>query len=476
VCTSSLAPDARDEYVALYGEGGSCWGVDLQRWATCRESCRQALDAVNLAAELTGQYCGTCQSDADCSEFGVGATCAEDYCLPGDPIAGESGGEHSGDGDGDGDDPWEAIEAVSILLVVDNSGSMGGIQRVLAENVYSMVEPLESAGIPWRLGITTTDSANPWCPSGTFSSEEGRLVLSSCRTRLTDFLFNQAQVNVQAHTCTDICNLDELSTIPTLMAIDPTPASRPWIESDGAGITNLLGEPSLAAALACTVPQGINGCGFESQLESAQLALARAHSKDEEQYAFVEEGRLLAIVFVSDEADCSDNPDFASIFEADGGKTFWSDPSAQFPTSAVCWNAGVQCVGDPSGYDACNPVNLDLNGNKTSEPQLAVMTPVQEFIEDFAAGPVVAFGILGVAADGQPRYANTDPEAQDTWGIDPGCTGTNAWGPVEAIPPVRMWKVMQELGPKGGQAAYSICADAFGSGLQQIGAMIASYF
>jgi hypothetical protein len=54
-CASSLAPDARDEYVALYGEGGSCWGVDPQRWATCRESCRQALDAVNLAAELTGQ-------------------------------------------------------------------------------------------------------------------------------------------------------------------------------------------------------------------------------------------------------------------------------------------------------------------------------------------------------------------------------------------------------------------------------------
>ena len=47
---------------------------------------------------------------------------------------------------------------------------------------------------------------------------------------------------------------------------------------------------------------------------------------------------------------------------------------------------------------------------------------------------------------------------------------------MEAIPPARMWKVMQELGPEGGQAAYSICADAFGGGLQQIGATIASYF
>src|SRR5688500_8410465 len=80
----------------------------------------------------------------------------------------ETGTSTSGDGDGD---PGITFEAVSILLVVDNSGSMGRAQWSLAQRARDLLGPLDAAGIPWRLGITTTDAGNPWCTPDLTSPE-----------------------------------------------------------------------------------------------------------------------------------------------------------------------------------------------------------------------------------------------------------------------------------------------------------------
>jgi hypothetical protein len=480
-CATQLAPEVHDQYVAIFGAGGSCWGADPKQWAGCRDACVQTLDTLNMTAELTGvESCGTCQTHADCSSFGVGAMCAGGYCVGGQPSGSEAGSEdQSGDGDGDGDGPEVEIEAVSILLVVDNSGSMGPLQRVLTDHVQELIAPLEAAGIPWRLGITTTDSGgNPWCPLGATTPEAGNLVLSSCKSRIGDFIFNNGATDLTDLACNDICTVSmaDVGTTATTTATDSAAKSRPWIESAD-GTNNSLNDVPLADLMACVVPQGINGCGFEQPLQSARLALARSLDPESSQYGFMEDGRLLAIVFMSDEADCSHNPVYDSIFEADGGKTFWSDPTQQFPTSAVCWNAGVQCVGNPSGYDTCTPADFDLDGDVTRDLDLAVMRPVQGLIDDLqAAGPVVTFGILGVGANGQPSYSNTDAETQDYFGIDVACESTGPYGEVRAVPPVRMWSVLQALGPEGEQAAYSICSSDFGGGLGQIGSTLASYF
>jgi hypothetical protein len=80
-CASNLAPDARDEYIATYGEGGSCWTGGPNQWAACRNACLQALDGLNLIAQVTGETCGTCMSDADCSTLGPNATCEDGVCV-----------------------------------------------------------------------------------------------------------------------------------------------------------------------------------------------------------------------------------------------------------------------------------------------------------------------------------------------------------------------------------------------------------
>lgn len=480
-CASMLAPEARDEYLAVYGPAGTCW-QNPANWAACRDFCRQTLDTLNLAGMLTGETCGTCTTDADCAQYGVTAYCDAGLCLGGgggmsDGETGDETGDGDGDtGDGDGDVP---IEAVSILLVVDNSGSMGSTQRTLAENAHLLVDPLDAAGIPWRLGVTTTDNGNPWCQPGVTTPEGGELVMSPCTDRINDFLFNSGEIDLRNHACNDICVGTNWDLWATETDVDGDLKPRPWIESDGSK-TNLNGI-TLDEALRCIIPQGINGCGFESQLDSARLAVARARNSDDESYGFVHAGRLLVIVFVTDETDCSYNKDWAEIFEQNGNKVFWSDPAAQFPTSAICWNAGMQCTGDPSNYDDCVPVDYNVNGDLTDNPDHAVLLPVDDIIADLGNPDAVrVFGIVGVLSNGSIHYGDVgdaDPDFQNNFGIGPGCIGQpSEFWTAGAVPPGRIWTVIETLGPSSGQKAFSICDSNFNISLAAIGSSIAAEF
>ena len=368
---------------------------------------------------------------------------------------------------------------VDILFVIDNSGSMGEEQALLANNIASFIEVLEAEDVEanYRIGITTTDNGNIWCPLGTTTPEGGKLVMSSCKERLGDFLFNNGEIDVQDLACNDICTLSsaELEILPTTTDFDPTPKPRPWLEHIE-GRKNLPDGTSSAEAFKCFGPQGINGCGFESQLESMYLSLQRAESAGEAEYGFMRTTAILAVVFVTDEADCSANNAYAEIFEQDGNKVFWSDPSASFPTSAVCWNAGVECFGDPSNYDSCEPVNKDVNGNSGVPDADAVLYPMSRYYDlldgieqqkkDFNESQEVIVALIGgVDAQGNAVYRNvgdTDPEFQDNFGIGPGCT---AAGDVSAVPPVRLRDFVNRH-TEGNM--FSICSDDYSAALGAI--------
>ena len=70
-----------------------------------------------------------------------------------------------------------------------------------------------------------------------------------------------------------------IAPLPYEEEMDTRP--RPWLERVG-DETNvrLSGEPfdDMAAAVRCMAPQGVDGCGFESQLESQYKVIARARS------------------------------------------------------------------------------------------------------------------------------------------------------------------------------------------------------
>ena len=417
--------------------------------------------------------------------------CLSDLCVDPDWEPGATSGPSDGSGESqDSDDPptpSEPSNEVDILLVVDNSGSMGEEQATLSENIDQFLDPLLAAGMDVRIAITTTDDSNYWCKgAGVSSAESGNFVLSSCRSRLGDFYFSGDDTNAE-DACTNFCEFDNINTEPTVTALDPTPRARPWLEATPDG-TNLSGTPTLSQALQCAVPQGINGCGFEAPLESMWKALRLAENSSREQYGFLRSTAHLAVVFLSDEVDCSDNSSYENtIFgeEGVGNQAFWSLPDIQqSPSSAVCWNAGVTC----SGSD-CMATDKDVDGNPTTVADDAALHPVSKYRDLLTnlrnerlpnGAEVFTFGILGVPEDypstGNLSYAegpdgNSPESFQARFGIGPGCTSELG----EAVPPVRMRELAEQSPWTTSKQLYSVCNADWGPALGGIANTIVDY-
>ena len=247
--------------------------------------------------------------------------------------------------------PLAINKDVDILFVIDNSGSMGEEQATLAANFESFINVLDRPLVDasYRIGVTTTDNGNPWC--GSTGSEAGSLRMTSCRSRPTEFVFDGAtRIDATQEACLDICP-EEWTNIelqPSTIDGEDDAKPRPWLESIG-GRTNLPEGLDTVQAFQCMGPQGIDGCGFESHLESMWKALRRAQTDDDPAHGFIRDGAILSVVHVTDEEDCSYSTDWDSIFLPEGDRTFWADPTAASPTSPKS-----SCIGDPA-YSVCGP-------------------------------------------------------------------------------------------------------------------------
>lgn len=376
--------------------------------------------------------------------------------------------------------------ALDVLFVIDNSGSMADEQILATQAIAQFAQHAgETLGTSLRVGFTTSDNGNPWC-TGT-GPEAGHLRLTACSRRLPEFVFNGFEtIDATQEACLDLCSLEQIPMLPTTTHVDDTPAPRWWIEAGPEG-TNLDGV-SVAAAVSCAAPQGIDGCGFEQPLESMRKTIERSATSGDPSYGFLRPWARLAVVFVTDEVDCSVDSAWDEIFLPEGNRAFWSDPTAASPTSAVCWNAGVECQGTDDDLGPCNPQNYDVDGDVT-DASSAVMYSLTRYIDELQAveadkqayrgeGSVSVALVAGVPegyADGTAElvYSRTglgDPQFLDSFGVDPGCTGPS--GP--AVPPVRL-KTLAELFPVGGSAAvHSVCGGSYSPALDAIEAALAA--
>ena len=369
-----------------------------------------------------------------------------------------------------GPDPGPAqTDQVDVLFVIDNSGSMGEEQGLLADAAVQLVAELAGANLSLHIGFTTTDNGNPWCDGTT--PEAGQLVMSSCRSRQSEFVFQGATLfDALAIACLDICETDQINVTPTV-GPDGGSAPRPWIQIvDGEVNTDV----DFGEAIRCLLPQGITGCGFEQPLESMYKAILRSQNADESGFGFFRPGAIPVVIIVSDEVDCSFNNDHVTIFLPDGDRTFWSLPAEGAPTSAVCWNAGVACEGSD-----CMSANYDALGNDTN-PDDAVMMPVSRYtgilqeLEGAAAAvspgaDVIVELIGGVTANGAVMYQpTTDQLFMDDFGIGPGCTSDNG----KAVPPVRMREVAEAMAIGGAAPLRSICDASYDGTVSAISARV----
>lgn len=425
-CASVVSPAELGPLLDAYGPSGTCWESTQDVADQCEVACDAGLEQLRMAYP----------DEAACSEQ------ADDTAADG--TGGGTGGEVT-------------ERAVDIIVVMDNSGSMGEEQTSLSMAISDLVDTLHGATPPvdYRIAVTTTDDGNPWCPSTT--PEAGIFRASSCRARPTEFVFQGVgTIDAYDEACAQLCDLEELS-LPD-----------PWLDVPNATGDAISAEEA-TGILACMLPQGINGCGFESQLESMWKAIQRTETDTETQFGFHREGALLAVLLVTDEADCSDNSAWETIFLPEGNRVFWSDPDSPAPSSAVCWNAGVACSGGGGGsYDSCDAVDLDVNGSQTANPDDAVLHPIGRYIDQLDQAGAFIMAINGVESDGSITYADAlaDPEFQGDFGIGPGCSSTKG----EAVPPVRIRQVIEAV--SGGGNMRSVCTGSFSTWLSDFGSGI----
>jgi hypothetical protein len=343
--------------------------------------------------------------------------------------------------------------AVDILFVIDNSGSMGSEQGTLARSFGTFVDVLESqqVGANYRIAVTTTDSL-------------GRIRATSCRSRLEEFISDGpfGYNDERQRGCLDHCLIDEVGL------------ASPWVEKSN-GQTNLPSGVTMAQALQCIGPQGISGFGFEAPLESMRLTLLDTGS------GFVRDDALLAVIFVTDEEDCSMSDENLGWINTEG-QVYWSSPDRI--SSGACWRAGVSCTGGPGVYDDCFSEDKGYSGLPTNDPEEAVLYPAQRYVDaltQLAAAKQALGGqsqvliavLAGVPLDypetGVNLYADSpDAEFNQEYGIGPACAlGTETLDDPPGIPAVRL-REFAEAFAADGPNIFSICADDYGVALEGI--------
>ena len=266
---------------------------------------------------------------------------------------------------------------VDILFMIDNSPSMDPKQQRLADNFPKMIQALLQ--IPDGSGGTSLPDVH----IGVISSNMGAGSDGSCQTRVLGdrgLLYGNDPNNPLA------------SVAP---GADPTLGGHPdpngcglhsgqrWIsdiaDPKGNGrIKNYDG--NIQDVFSCLATQvGVGGCGFEHQLQSVRVALNADYPNDPkdtpnqinpENIGFVRPKGYLAIVLMTDEDDCSADPDDAindSMFLQTQNPTTETASLRCAARGHVCNGLPIPGYEDPSlGYQPPNPLPAPNIGFSTA--------------------------------------------------------------------------------------------------------------
>ncbi|MCX4244295.1 hypothetical protein [Paraliomyxa miuraensis] len=341
-----------------------------------------------------------CFTSADCAEGQaclVDAATEEGVCL---------------DAPGRDDPPpplrvFATPPVIDVLLVVDDGPTTAELQARLVASLGALLDA------PSDLRVAVTNTTNDELCDAPAELSNGALVGTSCLDRLDRFV---APDGTDARwLCTDACSYTTAE-----LGLDP---ERPWLDVHALpeGIDRL-------EALACLVPQGIAGCEHAAPLR----ALAGAQGREDWHRHW-----LTQAVVVTDGVDCSVSDEGVAAFDPAGSRALWSDPTADEPTSAVCWNAGVSCEGDPAGFDECWPADIGLDGAPVPDDGEPVLISYGDVTRYFSSADLELRVIAGVPVGDpdEPTYSAVgDPAWLLEHGIDPGCSD----GTITALPPVRL--------------------------------------
>ncbi len=265
------------------------------------------------------------------------------------------------------------LRQLDLLFVIDNSGSMAEEQTNLRNNFPDFMRALESikGGLPdTRIAVVSSNmGAGPTAVGG------------ECPVLGDDGAF-QAKAG---------CGLDTSK-----------PGKYLWV--DDKGTKNFTGQ--LTDVFSCMAQLGTTGCGFEHQLQSMRVALASSDPMANGAVGnrgFLRKDAFLGIVILSDEDDCSGEPD----------ATFYKDVVQGQSGSLRCTLLGHVCDGKPvpaskdfkTTLGACTPYERQAY-ERTSR-----LINVEEFVsyvkglKEGRDDKIIVSSIIGWNDDPQTTYS-----------------------------------------------------------------------
>jgi hypothetical protein len=315
---------------------------------------------------------------------------------------------------------------LDLLFMIDDSPSMQEEQSNLARNFPRLIEELKKmpAGFPdLHLGVVSSDMG-----AGTAS-------VGACGNSLGD----RGVLHVH-----DGCGLDASK-------------GRFLISQRGGVDNNFQGD--IADVFACMANLGTKGCGFEHQLQSVRMALSGFVSDNA---GFLRSDANLAVVYITDEDDCSapaDSTMFGTLSSGQDGSLRCSlaghvcggkaVPASVFSTSLA------NCSAAPDGGGKLIPVKTFVDEMKQLHTQSVSVSVIGGWPAD-AASASYALGY---------DLTSTYPELLTSLPI---CESANG----KAVVELRMKQFVDAFGSAG--KILSICQDDFSDAMAQIGALIST--
>ncbi len=311
------------------------------------------------------------------------------------------------------------ITDVDVLFVVDNSGSMIHEQKNLAQNFPKFITKLEQAKLNYRVGVISTDLG------------AGSYKLPSCEVPGGDG--GKLQNTARKAGC--------------------TPPKDPWI-SRNKGVTNVPGG-DVSAAFSCIAELGAAGCGFEQPLEATRRGLDPAVNANP---GFLRKKSALALVYISDEDDCSARG--AALY--DPSQQGLSDPLGPL-TSFRCFEFGVTCT--CPGQAACDRKTMGPRTNCVPAKN-KLMHSVSDYVGFLKklrpGGEIIVSAITGPADKVEVHATGTYPM------LKPSCKSPMG----QAVPAVRLASLVKSFGKRG--SLTSICSADFSPALSKLGDLVAT--
>jgi len=182
---------------------------------------------------------------------------------------------------------------LDILFILDNSASMVGEQRALAESFDRLVRYLDEGEVDYHIAVVTTGMESPMCPACDDVIQDACINSTGENGRFQDRIcYNQSTIEDDPDY---VCSTDTFCR-----TVDSSNLSC-FYDQDKSG----------------TVFVGVKGCGHERGLAAMRTALdselLNGYNQD-----FLREAARLAVIVVSDEDDCGEVGDVYEL-SVDGG-------------------------------------------------------------------------------------------------------------------------------------------------------------